>query len=122
MIIDHPVRHRVGGGNQTDDIGALVRLSAVAAAAFMPVILSLDPNVLEVDRFADLEGVRDIAAPLRSTDHMRWRSLARRPDMRFIGITFPRLLARTPWTDDPQPRRRLSATASTPRHRSPACG
>ena len=101
MIIDHPVRHRVGGGSTTDDVGALMRLSAVAAAAFMPVVLSLDPNVLEVDRFADLEGVRDIAAPLRSTDHMRWRSLAGRADMRFIGITFPRLLARTPWTDDP---------------------
>ena len=101
MIIDHPVRHRVGGGSQTDDIGALMRLSAVAAAAFMPVILSLDPNVLEVDRFADLEGVRDIAAPLRSTEHLRWRSLAGRADMRFVGVTFPRLLARTPWTDDP---------------------
>jgi type VI secretion system ImpC/EvpB family protein len=101
MIVDHPVRHRVGGGSSTDDVGALMRLSAVAAAAFMPVILSLDPNVLEVDRFADLEGVRDIAAPLRGTDHMRWRSLAARADMRFIGITFPRLLARTPWIDDP---------------------
>ncbi len=101
MVIDHAVRHRVGPGAPTDDVGALTRLSAVAAAAFMPVVLSLDPNVLEVDRFADLEGVRDITAPLRGTDHMRWRSLAGRADMRFVAITFPRLLARHPWTDDP---------------------
>jgi len=101
MVIDHAVRHHVAPGAPTDDVGALMRLSAVAAAAFMPTVLSLDPNVLEVGQFADLEGVRDITAPLRGTDHMRWRSLAGRADMRFIAITFPRLLARHPWTDDP---------------------
>jgi type VI secretion system protein ImpD/type VI secretion system protein ImpC len=101
MVIDHAVRHHVGPGATTDDVGGLVQLSAVAAAAFMPTVLSLDPTVLEVDEFSDLEGVRDITAPLRSVDHVRWRSLAGRADMRFVAVTLPRLMARHPWTDDP---------------------
>jgi len=101
MVIDRAVRHRPGPATATDDVGTLARLSAVAAAAFMPVVLSLDPTVLEVDGFADLDGVRDITAPLSGPDHARWRNLAGRADMRFVAVTLPRLLARHPWTDDP---------------------
>ena len=68
MVIDHAVRHRVAAGATTDDVGGLAQLSAVAAAAFMPTVLSLDPSVLEVDTFSDLEGVRDITAPLRGAE------------------------------------------------------
>lgn len=100
MVIDHAIRHRTAPGATTDDVGALVQLSSVAAAAFMPIVVSLHPAVLELDKFADMEGVRDITAPLRNTDHVRWRSLAGRADMRFVGVTLPRLLARHPWADD----------------------
>lgn len=100
MVIDHAVRHRTAAGATTDDVGALVQLSAIAAAAFMPVVLSVHPAVLELDTFADLEGVRDITAPLRNAEHLRWRSLAGRADMRFVAVTLPRLLARHPWADD----------------------
>lgn len=101
MIIDHSIRHRAAPGATTDDVGGLAQLSAVAAAAFMPTVLSLDPSVLDVDTYSDLEGVRDVTAPLRGPDHLRWRSLSTRADMRFIAITLPRLLARRPWTDEP---------------------
>jgi type VI secretion system protein ImpD/type VI secretion system protein ImpC len=101
MVIDHEVRHRAAAGAPTDDVGGLAQLSAVAAAAFMPTVVSLHPSVLEVDTFSDLEGVRDVTAPLRGPDHLRWRSLSGRADMRFVAVALPRLLARRPWTDDP---------------------
>ncbi len=101
MVVDHAVRHRASAGATTDDIGGLTRLSAVAAAAFMPTVLSLHPSVLEVDTFSDLEGVRDVTSALQGPSYLRWRSLSGRPDMRFVAIALPRLLARTPWTDEP---------------------
>jgi type VI secretion system ImpC/EvpB family protein len=101
IVIDHALRHRSGPGATTDDVGAVGLLSAVAAAAFMPVVVSLHPSVLDVAEFSDLEGVRDVTAPLRDTEHVRWRSLAGRADMRFVAVTLPRLLARLPWVDDP---------------------
>jgi type VI secretion system protein ImpD/type VI secretion system protein ImpC len=101
MVIDHPLRHRTAPDATTDDVGAVARLSAVAAAAFMPIVMSLHPSVLDVAEFRDLDGVRDVITPLHDTEHMRWRALAGRADMRFIAVALPRLLARRPWTDDP---------------------
>jgi type VI secretion system protein ImpD/type VI secretion system protein ImpC len=37
---------------------------------------------------------------LRNADHARWRSLAARPDMRFVGVALPHVLVRPPWQDD----------------------
>jgi type VI secretion system ImpC/EvpB family protein len=104
LVVDHEVRHRPSpapsSGMRTDDVTAMAALSGVAAAAFCPVILGASPTLLEVDSFADLASVIDITAPLRNADHARWRSLTTRPDMRFVGIALPRLLARPPWEDD----------------------
>ncbi len=101
MVIDHQVRHRSAAGAPTDDVGAIGQLSAVAAAAFMPVVLGLHPAVLEVEGFSDLEMVQDVGSSLRNTEHTRWRGLAGKADMRFVAMTLPRLLARHPWVDDP---------------------
>jgi type VI secretion system ImpC/EvpB family protein len=100
LVVDHEVRHRPGPGHPTDDVTALAGLSGVAAAAFAPAVLSASPSLLEVDSFADLAPVADVAPALRNPDHVRWRGLAGRPDMRFVGLTLPRLLARAPWEDD----------------------
>ena len=100
MIVDHDVRHRSGPTSRTDDVSALAALASVAAAAFCPTIVGASPVLLEVDDFADLATVTDIASPLRNADHARWRNLTTRVDTRFLGITLPRLLARPPWEDD----------------------
>ena len=100
LVVDHDIRHRPGGGSRTDDMNALAALAGVAAAAFCPTIVSASPALLDVENFADLATVTDIASPLRNTDHARWRGLTAKPDMRFIGVVLPRLLARPPWEDD----------------------
>ncbi len=101
LVIDHEVRHRRSAEAPTDDVGALAELSAVAAAAFAPVVLSAHPSLLELDDFGGLSSTQDAAAPFADGDHARWRGLASRPDTRFIAVTLPRLLARPPWPDDP---------------------
>jgi type VI secretion system protein ImpD/type VI secretion system protein ImpC len=100
LIVDHEVRHRPSPDFRTDDVSALASLSGVAAAAFAPVIIGASPGLLEVDSFADLATSTDVTAPLRNADHARWRGLASRADMRFVGVTLPRVLARPPWQDD----------------------
>jgi type VI secretion system ImpC/EvpB family protein len=101
LIIDHEIRHRPFPGAPTDDVSALTRLAGIAAAAFVPTVLSASPALLQVEEFADLAMVVDVADPFRGHEFARWRSLSSREDMRFIGITLPRVLARPPWEDDP---------------------
>ena len=100
LVVDHEVRHRPAANARSDDVNAIAALSGVAAAAFCPVIVGASPALLEVDSFADLASVVDITAPLRNAEHARWRSLTTRPDMRFLGVALPHLLARPPWEDD----------------------
>ncbi|HEY1935679.1 MAG TPA: type VI secretion system contractile sheath large subunit [Acetobacteraceae bacterium] len=100
IIIDHDVRHRPGPSYRTDDVNALAALAGIAAASFCPIIVGASPTLLEVDSFTDLSTVTDIASALRNTDHTRWRNLTTRPDMRFIGVALPHILARQPWQDD----------------------
>ena len=100
LVIDHEVRHRSSAEFPTQDTYALASLSGIAAAAFSPIIMGASPALLEVDTFADLATSTDLAAPLRNREHDRWRSLATRADMRFVGVALPHVLARPPWQDD----------------------
>jgi len=101
LVVDHEIRHRPSTGVPTDDVTALTQLSGIAAAAFVPTVLAASPALLQVEEFADLAMAVDISDPFRTAEFTRWRSLSSRPDMRFIGITLPRVLARPPWHDDP---------------------
>jgi len=100
LVVDHEVRHRSSVEFRTDDVTALASLSGVAAAAFSPIVVGASPALLEADSFADLATSTDLAAPLRNAEHARWRSLAARADMRFVGVALPHILARPPWADD----------------------
>ena len=101
LIVDHEVRHRPGPGAPTDDVTALMQLAGVAAAAFAPTVLAASPVLLQVAEFADLAMSVDVSDPFRGPEFARWRGLSSREDMRFIGVTLPRVLARPPWEDDP---------------------
>jgi type VI secretion system protein ImpD/type VI secretion system protein ImpC len=101
LVVDHEVRHRPAHGAPSDDVNALAQLSAVAAAAFVPAVLAASPALLQVEEFTDLAMVTDLGDPFRGPEFTRWRSLAGREDMRFIAIALPRVLARSPWEDDP---------------------
>jgi type VI secretion system ImpC/EvpB family protein len=106
LVIDHEVRHRPHARSPhdsapTDDVSALAALASVAAAAFSPAVVAASPALLGVDEFSDLAHVSDLAAPFRGSEYARWRSLSSREEMRFIAVTLPRVLARSPWRDDP---------------------
>jgi type VI secretion system ImpC/EvpB family protein len=101
LVIDHEIRHRPFPGAPTDDVTALTRLAGIAAAAFVPTVLAASPALLQVEEFADLAMAVDVSDPFRAPEFTRWRGLSSRADMRFIGITLPRVLARPTWEDDP---------------------
>ena len=101
LVVDHEIRHRPFPGAPTDDVGALTRLAGVAAAAFVPTVLAASPALLQVEEFADLAMAVDLSDLFRGPEFARWRELSSREDMRFIGVALPRVLARSPWEDDP---------------------
>ncbi|HQT66934.1 MAG TPA: type VI secretion system contractile sheath large subunit [Acetobacteraceae bacterium] len=100
LVMDYEVRHRPGPGALTDDVSALASLSAIAAAAFSPMIFSPAAALFGVDNLGELSGVADPASGFNALDYQRWRSLAGREDIRFIALAMPRLAARAPWREE----------------------
>jgi type VI secretion system protein ImpD/type VI secretion system protein ImpC len=125
LVVDHEVRHRPGPGAITDDVSALASLSAVAAAAFAPLVISAAPALFGVDEFGELSGVADPTSGMNAIEYQRWRNLANREDIRFLAVALPRTLARLPWHEELSRHRgfRYNETAVRPADRVwSACG
>jgi type VI secretion system protein ImpD/type VI secretion system protein ImpC len=104
LVIDHEVRHRPSATSRTDDTSAMLQIAAIAAASFCPTILAASPALLGADVWSDLATTQDPTSTLGDKEHARWQRLSEEPDMRFLGVVLPRLLARPAWQDDPARR------------------
>jgi type VI secretion system ImpC/EvpB family protein len=107
LLIDHEVRHRPERASPrdsapVDDVSLISMLAAIAAAAFVPIVVGASPALLGVDEFEDLVLSNDIAAVMTDEEHARWRAATTRDDMRFVCVTMPRILARPRWTYFPE--------------------
>ena len=104
MVCDYTVTHRIGPAHPTDDIAALQSLGAIAAAAFCPFVMGAEPSLFGLDSFADLGAGIDPAAVFDGIEHARWQRLRTVEDMRFIGLTTPRMLLRLPYRNGSRTR------------------
>lgn len=86
--------------NHPDDTELLGHMSGVAAAAFAPLVADAGPELLSLDDFSLLEQPLNLESTFEQNTYVRWKSFRERPDARFLGLTLPRVLMRTPWEDD----------------------
>jgi type VI secretion system protein ImpD len=100
LLGDYEVRHKPDAENPHDDIGTLVKIAGVAAAAFAPFVAGLHPSFLELESFADLERPLDLPKTFEQLDYLMWRAFRHAEDARFVGLTAPRVLMRLPYADD----------------------
>lgn len=94
IIVDHQIWHKTGGRDRTDDISVLGSLAEVAAAAFCPTILGIDPRMIGLDGFDEIDLRQDIAGTLAGAEYAKWDRLRGQSDCRFLGAVAPRLLVR----------------------------
>lgn len=79
-----------------DAIGTLVQIGMVAAAAFCPFVAGASPRAVGLEHFGELDRVHDFSWLEHDPERLRWNSLRRRDDSRFIGLVAPRILMRPP--------------------------
>ncbi len=94
LIVDHQIWHRPAGRERTDDMSVLASMAEVAAAAFCPTIFGVDPRMIGIDGFDELDLRQDVGGTLGGAEYSRWERLRALPDSRFLGAVVPRLLAR----------------------------
>jgi len=107
LLADYEIRHKPDAENPHDDIGTLVKIAGVAAAAFAPFVAGVHPSFLELESFADLERPLDLPKTFEQLDYLMWRAFRHAEDARFVGLTAPRVLMRPPLRGRRQPGGRV---------------
>jgi len=102
LVGDFEIRPRLSREYQRDDVAILRSIAEVAAAAFCPFIAATSPAMFDFRDFSRLERTIDLRKYFGDASFFRWRKLREEEDSRFIGLTLPRVLMRTPYADDPQ--------------------
>lgn len=80
-----------------DDISLLGKMSNVAAAGFCPFISAAAPQMFGFDSYTELSKPRDLEKIFDSAEYTQWRSFRDSEDSRFVSLTMPRVLARSPF-------------------------
>jgi type VI secretion system protein ImpC len=90
-----------GPGNQ--DIKLLQSIASVAAMAHTPFIASAGPQFFGVDSFSSIPNLKDLNAIFEGPQFTKWKAFRESEDARFVGLTLPHFLLRTPYGDTTTP-------------------
>jgi type VI secretion system ImpC/EvpB family protein len=98
LIGDYEIHPRPTPEHPYDDIAVLGHLAGVAAAAFCPFVCAASPAMFGVNHFTELQSTKDLARGFQLAEFVKWRSLRKVEDARFVGLAVPRILMRPPYT------------------------
>ena len=82
---------------KTDWVDIIGMLSKIASAAFAPLIMGVEANFLELNRWSELTDEIHLQRTFRQTKYLRWNKSRRQEDARFIHFVLPRVLWRKPY-------------------------
>ena len=92
LLGDFAISHR-----QPQDLPTLRGLSQICASAFVPFIAAAHSDFFGLDNFADLNETLDLEAIFSQSQYQDWQKLRQFPESRFIGLTLPRVIMRSPY-------------------------
>jgi len=84
-------------GRGPEDIELLERTAQVAAAAHAPFLSAGSADLLNLESFTQIGGVRDIGKIFDSTEYAKWKSFRQSDDSRYVGLVMPHVLMRLPY-------------------------
>ncbi|MFC0667492.1 type VI secretion system contractile sheath large subunit [Azotobacter chroococcum] len=82
------------------DVKTLQYVASVASMAHAPFIAAAGPGFFGLESFTGLPDLKDLKDHFDGPQFTKWQSFREREDARYVGLTLPRFLLRTPY--DPQ--------------------
>jgi type VI secretion system protein ImpC len=87
----------------TPDMKLLQYMGALGAMSHAPFISSVGPEFFGIDSFEELPNIKDVKSIFESPKYAKWRAIRESEDSRYIGLTAPRFLLRTPYDPTENP-------------------
>lgn len=85
------------------DMKLLQSIAAISAMSHTPFIAAAGPQFFGIDSFADLPNLKDLQAVFEGPQFTKWNAFRESDDARFVGLTLPHFLLRTPYGEDTVP-------------------
>jgi type VI secretion system protein ImpC len=79
------------------DVEVLKGMAQIAAASHMPFVSAADPSIMNIDSWQELSNPRDISKIFSMPEYAGWRSFRESDNSRYVALTLPRVLSRTPY-------------------------
>ncbi|AUG55437.1 type VI secretion system contractile sheath large subunit [Thalassospira marina] len=79
------------------DMKLLQYCASVGAMAHAPFISSVNPKFFGVESFTELGEIKELSSLFEGPQYAKWRGLRESEDSRYVGLTAPRFLLRTPY-------------------------
>lgn len=84
-------------GPSSPDIKLLGYVAAVGAMSHAPFLGAAGPEFLNAESFQELPNLKDINDIFEGPRFAKWRGLRESEDARYLGLTMPRFLLRSPY-------------------------
>lgn len=97
IIADFDIHPTLTQQYSVDDLAIVRGLSQIGAASFCPIILNAHPSMLGLNDFSELRHTINIEALHNGLEFFHWKKFRESPDSRFVALTLPRMLMRTPY-------------------------
>ncbi|MDF1879736.1 type VI secretion system contractile sheath large subunit [Sulfurimonas sp. MAG313] len=85
------------------DMKFLSKVSSIAAMAHAPFISSAGPKFFGLESFEGLPDLKDMQDVMSSPQFAAWRGFRENEDSRYVGLTLPRFLLRSPYDPEDNP-------------------
>lgn len=89
--------------HSSSDVRLLRDLGKIAAASHAPFISAAAPTLLGMDSWNELGNPRDLSTVFDTPDYAGWNSLRDSENSRYLAITLPRVLSRSPYGQNGEP-------------------
>ena len=90
------------------DIKLLQNVASVAAMSHAPFIAAAGPEFFGVDTFEKLPNLKDLASIFEGPQFAKWNSFRETEDARYVGLTVPHFLLRTPYGSNTIPSKKFN--------------
>lgn len=97
LLIDRAVTNEPDEVNGHDDLYTLQRLGQLGQESLCPVVLALARDFVGTEDVEVWSNPERVLRILHSQDFSGWQRLRRMGSSRFLGLTLPEILLRTPW-------------------------
>ena len=84
-------------GRSPDDVELLERISKMAATSKAPFLAAASAAMLGLESFSELRDAEDVSKLFSSPEAERWNNLRKLDTSRYVGLTLPRILLRSPY-------------------------